>query len=606
MQSRTLDTWRALARRLAAGEPPAWPDDVPAAEYTRSPAAATIARLAADSGLFHFHFEGRHHAPHPAAWVPEHAAELANPPGWTDGVLPERKYQSFRHDLMVASYHPHHRAKWAAHELCHGLVGFGWRSDATPFFHATAGRLAELLPVALWYFFDEAFLRRCPDHADAGLLFQVHCPRCEALAAADPDDAYAEARLREGVAFVDAELAAVARSRRLGRPLSHRWATIDLASDGVAYARAHAARLASPAFHRFAERFLVDGGGWSSSLDALEARVQAVATGLLGGPDPAPWAPTPAQGRARWIVQDVAFRLATVWAETDGEAADELDAALDALAAVIPWTCAPSGGGPSPVEDALRAAREAYEALYADFELPEPADVFRLGYAAPAAEDGATELEEGLSSCLPELLELLGPRRGALVREFARTEGLRRAHVARRFADHVADRHPGLVGELATWHASLVTLPPRPVDLLDGPGEGDRLAPHAAAQVFEHDVLEIAEGLSDGRLELVWPAEGPPQLRAHQGAVPSPRRTGLLAARDDAGELVLLDVDPDTAAALLADPEHGAALLDPDERAALRAHGMLVPNLLCERVLHERDGTRHIDPEPVVPSPAFG
>ena len=135
-----------LDRLLPAAERPAdrrggWPTGAPPTEYTRTPAARRVARLAAASGLFQFHFEHRHHLPLPQAWVPEGAHDLAEPPEWDRGILTERKYQSFRHDLPIGSFHPHHRAKWATHELCHGLVGFAWYVDAPPLFHATAARL---------------------------------------------------------------------------------------------------------------------------------------------------------------------------------------------------------------------------------------------------------------------------------------------------------------------------------------------------------------------------------------------------------------------------------------------------------------------------------
>ena len=134
----------AAFERLRALDPapPAsgWPFGAPSGEYTRTPVAARVGHLAARDGLFLFHFERRAHLPLPEAWVPPDREDLTLPPTWEDGVLAEAKYQSFRHDLALASFHPMHRAKWTAHELCHGLVGFGWRPGASTFFHATAGR----------------------------------------------------------------------------------------------------------------------------------------------------------------------------------------------------------------------------------------------------------------------------------------------------------------------------------------------------------------------------------------------------------------------------------------------------------------------------------
>ncbi|HIN85132.1 MAG TPA: hypothetical protein EYN06_01535, partial [Myxococcales bacterium] len=127
-------------------------------ELTRTPASALIGRLAAQSNLMLSHFEHRVEFSLPEAWLPVGRADLSEAPGWQNGVLTESKYQAFRHDRISGSFHPGHRAKWTAHELCHGLVGFAWQPGAGRFFHALSARLAEVLPVALWYFFDEAGL----------------------------------------------------------------------------------------------------------------------------------------------------------------------------------------------------------------------------------------------------------------------------------------------------------------------------------------------------------------------------------------------------------------------------------------------------------------
>ena len=174
---------------------------VPVAELTRSTAARRVAELASESELVVSCFEHRVRLPLPERWCPDDRPDLGEPPGWEAGVLPEAKYQSFCHDRRVASFHPGHRAKWMTHELCHGLVGFAWRPDASILFHALAARLAEVLPVALWYFFDEIDLLRCPRHVGSGALFDLLCPACEALAGT------AHPRRPEGDAFRERYLA---------------------------------------------------------------------------------------------------------------------------------------------------------------------------------------------------------------------------------------------------------------------------------------------------------------------------------------------------------------------------------------------------------------
>ncbi|MEZ4238397.1 MAG: hypothetical protein R3F59_20045 [Myxococcota bacterium] len=154
----------AIAHHLCApARPAAAPEGAPPHELARSPAAAAVGQLAAGAGILLFHHE--HRAPLPPIGE--------EPPVWADGVLPEPKYGAFRHDLRIGSFHPGHRAKWTAHELCHALVGFGWRPGASPLFHATAARLAEPAPVVLYYFLDEIGLRRCPRHT--GPLYRSRC-----------------------------------------------------------------------------------------------------------------------------------------------------------------------------------------------------------------------------------------------------------------------------------------------------------------------------------------------------------------------------------------------------------------------------------------------
>lgn len=551
------------------------PDTVPASEYLRSPAASAIAELAARSGLFHFHFEHRSHRELPEAWTSEPGQ--SDPPMWSQGMLPERKYHSFRHDHMIASYHPHHRTKWAAHELCHKLVGFGWAPDATPFFHATACRTAELLPVALWYFFDEAFLRRCPGHADAGVLFTAPCAACEALASADPADRNAEARVREGLAFLDAELAAITRSRREKRPIPHLWATINLCHDGVNYARAQAARLRSSSFRAFADRLLIGPSGCSETLDALEARVVAVAHGLCLTGEPDPWASSPAHGRWRWILQDVGAQLAAVLEETDGEASDGILDLLDRLGDAMQATLR-ADDPTEAVTSALLATREGYDGLFADFELPDPAEVFALGYAAPGAATGAAHLRDGLLSCAPILTGLLDNRLPGVVRRFAAADRLERTPLPQRFAAWVNHHHPGPLADLAAWEAAVAALPPTGPVHLPGPAvDGHRLGEHVAVLRLGHDVLALAEGVESGRYDV----DDALQIVTHDGVAPEPCPTVLLLARDAMGEIVILDVDPETADDL--DQRPIEAHLDEGEAAAMADAGMLVPLAWPER-----------------------
>jgi hypothetical protein len=188
------------------------------------------------------------------------------------------------------------------------LVGFAFRPGAPLLFHALGAWLAELLPVTLWYFFDEAGLRRCERHTEEGARFQEQCDVCERLALSGmrrsgPADA---AIMRAGSAFLERELAALARSRRLGRPEGTRFASIDLASDGLAYAHAHGPRLRAPAMERYVAQFFGADQGWHATLDGLEARVCEVHEALTRRRAIAPWKAT----RWDYAAQDVGYRPA--------------------------------------------------------------------------------------------------------------------------------------------------------------------------------------------------------------------------------------------------------------------------------------------------------
>ena len=132
--------------------------NTPDEELTRSPASQLVGQLALDSDLFLTHFEYRHHLTWPSYWVSDECSDLMKPLVWQRGILKEEQYSHFRHDQPLGSFNPNHVAKWTAHELCHGLVGFAWSPYMTTFAHSLSARLSELLPIALWYFFDEAQL----------------------------------------------------------------------------------------------------------------------------------------------------------------------------------------------------------------------------------------------------------------------------------------------------------------------------------------------------------------------------------------------------------------------------------------------------------------
>lgn len=433
----------------------------PAHELKRSSAAREIARQATRSQLFFAHFERRAQLPSPPGWLPDGAD--AEPPVFAGGVLAESKYQAFRHDLLVASFHPSHRPQWTAHELCHGLIGFAYRPGASTLFHVLAAWLAELIPVALWYFFDEVDLRRCPRHQGGGPLFQAHCAACEREAERGPRprDRDSARSLADGKRFVERELAAIAQARRLGRPLGTRFATIDLAEDAVSYVSGHGARLRAPEMEHFSARFFAPDQGRHDSLDALEARVVALCASLCGGPAPAPWRAT----RWDYCAQDLGYRLLGVRARSEGQLAHELDGIVEALA-------------DARSERGVRASIASYRDLYADARksrtrgarLPSPELLFAVGYALPEGLGCAeAQIAEGIASACPSTWQALGRERDQITRAFCAHDVDERSPIGRRFARFLQEEKPGPLSDMARVEAAITHVLPREpwLDCLD-------------------------------------------------------------------------------------------------------------------------------------------
>jgi hypothetical protein len=457
----------------------------PPVEHLRSGAALRVARLAARSALFFAHFEHRARLPLPVTWQGEGAPEEA--PRFIAGVLGEPKYQAFRHDLLVASFHPGHRPQWTAHELCHALVGFAYKPGAASLFHALAAWMAELLPVALWYFFDEAELRRCPRHRGGGPLFRDYCDACEVEARRGPrpPDRERARRLKEGERYVARELAAIARARRTGQPQGTRFATIDLAQDALRYTAAHAPRLRSPAMERFVAQFFGPEQGHHASLEALEARVRELCAALARGESARPWRAT----RWDYAAQDVGYRLLGLREAARGEEARELDRIIDALAS-------------RRSEHGVAAAIAAYRALHegatrARRRLPDAAELFAVGYDLPGGFGRSVALvAQGVASACPRTWRALGARGPALAAAFARADAPHREPIGRRFAKFVAAELPKPLAELAQLEAAIThahqpELAAQALDPREARGPGLRLSPGAEIVRMTHDVLAL-------------------------------------------------------------------------------------------------------------------
>ncbi len=411
----------------------------PSWEFKRSLAATRVAEMAIESGLFLSHYEYRVALDVPEVWLPEGRTDLGAASSWQNGILAEQKYHYFRNDQLLGSFHPHHQSAWSTHELCHGLVGYAWQPNAGSLFHALAARLAELLPVTLFYFYDDASSARCWMHEFARPLFGSPCPRCERESMTkqrplDPE------RIAAGQRFLDRELAAIEKSKKLGRMVPNHWGTLDLASDGLAYAAANLTRLQSSAFERYVAQFVHKNQGRHNSLEALEARILDVSQAILEPKNASPWQSDP----TTWIAQDLGNRLIQIWMECEGDSADEIDHIIEHLA------CNPQ---------AIKKTVADYEALSQEYVVPAAEDVFAVGY--PLLEGwgkSRTQILAGLWSACPTAMEQIDQKEGRLdktINAFMDGDEPERRSLAHRFANWLKHKDDNVAHELALFEATI-------------------------------------------------------------------------------------------------------------------------------------------------------
>jgi len=380
-----------------------------------------VGRQAQRLGLQVSQFESWEPSPTPEHWLPENRPDLTLPPRWERGVLVEGKYQAHTHDRRIASYHPGYRAKWMAHEYLHGIVGFAWNPEGSDFFHALAAWQAEILPVAVWYFHDECGLRRCPEHQGGGPLFQTFCAACEAAAAQGPVAFTTADRTHwyeQGRQFVETQLAAVRASVVKGDFQTAPWKTLDLASDGMAYAQAQSRRLESEAFCRFMDWFPPP----ADSLEAFEARIFKVLDALEQD-EPVIWDESPTDWRAR----DLCWRLLSLWSDCEGEVGEHILELAQRQAR-----------GFEHFEEVLAAYQQLFETWY----LPEAERLFAVGYSLNLDGLGRSSerIRGGLESVCPRSLEAIDPK---VVDAFVVQDILERFPLITRFERYVQQQGVG-------------------------------------------------------------------------------------------------------------------------------------------------------------------
>jgi hypothetical protein len=417
-------------------------ENIAESEINRSAVARRIGELAAENSLFLSHYEYRIQLDPATKWLPASQPELPRP-DWLYGVLAEHKYQSFRTDQRIGSFHAGQQAKWAAHELCHSLLGFAWKENASLFFHATAARLAELLPVVVFYYYDEATLTRCELHRHIQFPYVAFCEACEAVAAKPKTDAKTVNWIEKGDQFLHAEIAAVQQSIKQGTIVPNPNHKLDLASDGIAYATMQEKRLNSAEFSRYMALFVKENQGATPSLEEFIERILHLKKALLHGESFPAYNAT----RETWICQDLAWRLLEIQAESDGEFYSELDQLIVNLAS-------------RQNAEGILECVEKYTELCNEFHCPDVADVFSVGYELSENTGySIDQIRDGLSSAFTTMVNFISETD---IEQFVRIDRADRRFLAFRYADFLKSKNAAFASAFAL-EATLLHPPQAPV-----------------------------------------------------------------------------------------------------------------------------------------------
>jgi hypothetical protein len=242
--------------------------------------------------------------------------------------------------------------------------------------------------------------------------------------------------MEQGRAFVERELDAIRRSLRVGRMVPHRYHSLELSSDGLGYAAAHGPRMDSEEFACFVRLFCTEGSGFFSSMEGLQSRVETLTEDLCGGRSAEPWT-----GNSwTWIAQDIGWRLLQVRADCGGELREEMDQAIEALAA-------------HPTRTGVESAISSYAAMEGRWVMPPGQEVFATGYSLPGGHGHALQqIEAGVESALPMTAALLGAHFSERILEFAHSDAFERKPLGRRF---LSTLEPGPLADLARLEAAL-------------------------------------------------------------------------------------------------------------------------------------------------------
>jgi hypothetical protein len=211
-------------------------------------------------------------------------------------------------------------------------------------------------------------------------------------------------------------------------------------------------------------------------------------------------------------------------------------------------------------------AIDGYDAAFEEWLLPSTADVFAVGYdLSPGYGRSAAQIAEGLATVAPHTLALLEDAGVDVFDAFAAEDLPQRRSLATRFADWLGRRWPGPVAELARYEAAIADCRRNPLASL-GTGVGAGLAEGVAVVTADVDVVALAEATEAGTAVGVATAG---ELGVAVEGSPVPYTPSAVLVGRDAEGLVLADVEPEVARALLAGEEIPAAIAEELARAGL-------------------------------------
>lgn len=499
---------------------------VPLAEVLASPFALRMCALGAEAGAIGRPRELRRLVDWTETIDP--AVRDADHGVWDRGVLRTGKYQAFTAESPVGVLDPAHVSKWGPHEMLHRAAGFFFREGMSRWELYLGARLNELLPVTTFYGAEQAMRldEGAFDRAAAGRRPRARLE--DARWRTDDEDALgARARaaapiFREGLAWLERELAAIDEELATGVRVRAAHPFLDTSSDATAYVVGHFERLRQTAVARVLE------GRGTDRVEAYREAIEALLDRLLFAE--LPDAPDPARAR-RSEAFDLLLRAAHL-----GEGV-EVD-----LAPLL------SIDDPDVLRERLPERIGAEEAALV------LADGSPRGRALDQLDEGLAHAAPRIHALVPDLAERLADHpalldRGPLIE---RVEAFLEATDA-----------PGAVRDLARLEAAIVLaerddaiewLSTPEAELPGDLDDGELFAHRAATRLdLDHDVLTAhAEGGT--------PAEGPQTL--------------LVVGFEDAVSVVPVPVEVADVVDALRD-RAGAPGLDPSWARELIAAGVL-------------------------------